>query len=798
MLKKFESITHLGIFNNFIWDSSVRNNGGSVQSLSQINILYGRNYSGKTTLSRIMRALETGHLSDKYESPSFALKFSDNSIINERNFSSHRKNIRVFNEDFIRDNLRFVINPDESIESFAVLGSDNNRIEEEIAKLEAELDLNIADNETVSENYQKAKNEHTIAATNLERQLEKKATDRAIGIKYKSNIFGDQNYNINKIRSDINTVTSLDYTAIADNHKIEYENLISEQVLDRISNFHIHNLRIKDLSLKTEYLVTKEIVKSNKIDELVKDATLHRWVYEGRKHHKDKREKCAFCDNYISENRWLELERHFDEESVRLENDIALLLGEIDLHKHAVINSLVIDKSNFYSRFHTQVNDLITRLDTDIKSYATSLDGLISQLRDRQNDILNAKSFVMPPDYSTTLAQVFSDYRTLCTESDRFSEICGSEQKKAQNALRLKEVSDYLVTIDYQGQLTSIQTLKHTLDVAVKEKNRITDEIKNKENLIRSKKGELNDEEKGAEKVNEYLNNFFGHHFLKLKPIILNGEIENPNKRIRFDVMRDDKKAYHLSEGEVSLLAFCYFLAKLDDINTKDTKPIIWIDDPISSLDGNHIFFVYSLISANIVSAGKFEQLFISTHNLDFLKYLKQLIVKYIDTHGAKKEYSKDYFIITRHEKNSKIKVMPKYMREYVTEFNYLFDQIYKCSLIHEVDDINYTTFYNFGNNARKFFEIYLYYKYPDIGMNETTLEKFFGADSVPALLSNRINNEYSHLSGVFERGATPIEVPEMLSTAKKIIERLKAIDLDQYEALLKSIGEQANEVQAP
>nr|WP_246308021.1 AAA family ATPase [Chitinibacter bivalviorum] len=79
------------------------------------------------------------------------------------------------------------------------------------------------------------------------------------------------------------------------------------------------------------------------------------------------------------------------------------------------------------------------------------------------------------------------------------------------------------------------------------------------------------------------MNNFFGHRFLKLKAEQEQGE---GAKRVRFEVIRDNKKAHHLSEGECSLLAFCYFLAKLDDIATRDTKPVIWIDDPISSLDG--------------------------------------------------------------------------------------------------------------------------------------------------------------------------------------------------------------------
>jgi predicted negative regulator of RcsB-dependent stress response len=44
-------------------------------------------------------------------------------------------------------------------------------------------------------------------------------------------------------------------------------------------------------------------------------------------------------------------------------------------------------------------------------------------------------------------------------------------------------------------------------------------------------------------------------------------------------------------------------------------------------------------------------------------------------------------------------------------------------------------------------------------------------------------------LAEAFERGATPVEVPEMQSVAKQIVARLQ-LDEDQYNALLKSIGE--------
>lgn len=229
-------------------------------------------------------------------------------------------------------------------------------------------------------------------------------------------------------------------------------------------------------------------------------------------------------------------------------------------------------------------------------------------------------------------------------------------------------------------------------------------------------------------------------------------------------------------------------MAKLEDIDTKGSKPIIWIDDPISSLDGNHIFFVFSLLKSEIVDRNIFEQLFISTHNLEFLKYLKRLTGGIKLPNSKFQKYIRAFFLINRHEKIAQILAMPKYLKEYITEFNFLFEQVYKCTEIEAVDDSNYTLFYNFGNNARKFLEIYLYYKYPDASKDTEKLKKFFGTDPVPAILTDRINNEYSHLCGVFERGATPVEVPEMKKTADLIINKLKG-DRDQYESLLKSIN---------
>ncbi|HBC3378288.1 TPA: AAA family ATPase [Vibrio cholerae] len=798
MLKKIQHIKKLGVFDDFSWDSEVKNKGGAVQNFVDINIIYGRNYSGKTTLSRIARALETRTLSDKYGAPSFQLKFADNSDVTLAALTTHDKNIRVFNEDFIRDNLRFITNPDDSIEPFAILGDDNNKIEKEIEALEAELGSSIegqetglfADKKQAAVAYNNAFSAHKQSNDSLEKQLGDKATNKDIGIKYKPERFGDQNYTITKLKADITTVSSPDFQPLTSEQVSEHEKLIDEKVLPAIPNFSPPKLSFLSLAQQVETLVTKPISESDKIQALVKDAVLNRWVNEGRTHHRNKHEKCAFCDNDISAERWAELDKHFDEESEQLEKSIDALLAKIETENQTVHAALTIDQSVFYSKFHSQLTALDLRLKAATNDYQLALGYLAKQLKARKGDILNAKDYESLDDDTAKLTQIWQEYSELCAQSELFSSSLAGEQTKAKADLRLKEVADYLLTIDYQTQLNSIETLQQKRDEAQQAQATINEDITKKQAQVTAKKRELNDEEKGAKKVNEYLNNFFGHQFLTLEAKKDEGPTQEA-KRIRFEVIRDGKKAYHLSEGECSLLAFCYFLAKLDDVATKDSKPIIWIDDPISSLDGNHIFFIYSLLNAEVVEKGKFAQLFVSTHNLDFLKYLRMLNGKYIDPAGSGKlkSYQKDFFVVIRQGKFSTIQSMPDYLKKYITEFNYLFHQIYKCANVESVNDANFNSFYNFANNARKFFEIYLYYKYPDQTSDEDKLKLFFGDEKIPAVLVDRINNEFSHLKGCFESGSIPVDVPEMQTAARQIIERLKQ-DNEQFSSLMRSVGE--------
>lgn len=785
MITKVKSIKNLAVFQDYIWDTSIGDT-----KFKEINVIYGRNYSGKTTLSRIIRALEKGAISNKYDHPEFEVSIKDGTDVSQINLTAHDKKIRVFNEDFVKDNLKFIVNPEESINSFAILGG-NTTLETEIANLNSELGKPDEGSETgLYLELKNAKQLETIATQAfysshdaLYQQLNHKAINNPNGIKYKSEIYGDQNYSNPKLENDIAAVLQPSFSQLTDSEVTQKLTLLNEKVNPDISSISKVNLDLKAIDDKAKQLVTKSISNSDKIEELVKDSILNRWVKEGKHLHKDKLELCSFCGNEISDERWKELDSHFDEESEKLEKEIDSAIDQSQSALNSLDSLLDINKSSFYSKFHSDLDRLTSLRRQIVTGIKLELTRVRDQLQNRKDDLLNVKSYVSTKDNSKRLEWCWVIFENFKIAANSYTASIGSEQTNAKRLLRLREVSDFVKTIQYASVLANIQALRVSADLATENKNVSSRKINAHIQLIGEKERLMNDEEKGALKVNEYLNNFFGHDFLTLQAI---EEAENAGaKKIRFEIIRNGRKAHHLSEGECSLIAFCYFMAKLEDIETKGSKPIIWIDDPISSLDSNHIFFVYSLINSEIVAKKDFEQFFVSTHNLDFLKYLKRLPDK-------KKTES---FIVLRDGQTSQLRLMPNYLKDYVTEFNFLFHQIYLCAKGDINDDLNHSVYYNFGNNSRKFLEALLFYKYPcridnqTNGANSKRLLKYFGENNQATILTDRVNNELSHLEEIFDRGMIPIDIPEMKKVAQFILDKIRDNDSDQFEALLQSIG---------
>lgn len=784
-IKKVQFIKRMAVFQDFNWDPVIRDSGNNIAEFKEINIFFGRNYSGKTTLSRIVRALETGVISEKYENPEFNLALNDNRIISQHSLLNHGQTVRVFNEDFVKENLRFIIDDSHSINSFAILGDDNNKIEGEISTHEFELGSDLESTglfgklKEAKDFFDSAKKSYDDTSTRLEDKLKDKANKAGTGIKH-NKTYGDANYNVPKLKKDLETISTDKYAALTEEKIDELHQLLKEEAKPVVPESTDLNLKFSALSKTTKELIEKKISVSEPIQELLDDAVLQAWVRTGRQQHEFKRSTCGFCGNPLPENLWGKLDKHFNQESEQLRNNIDGLLRQVESEISRIPNILNINSSAFYAKFVGEVDEIKLDIESTLQKYKSSLELLVEALTERNDNIFKHLIFIDPQDVSVSLNNLRIKYEDMRIKSNQFTESLIPSQNDAKKKLRLHEVSTFGVNIQYSTECADIVNLKNESENAEVARDLASKQVTDKKLEIAALKGQLKDESKGAERVNDILNNYFGNQSLFLKAV--ENTEDKHNKTYQFEITRNDKKAYHLSEGECSLIAFCYFMAKLNDVETKGNMPIIWIDDPISSLDANHVFFVYSLINAEIVKSEKFNQLFVSTHNLDFLKYLKRLP-------GASNNKKSQYFIIQRSGKTSNISLMPGYLKNYVTEFNFLFHQLYKCANADISNDDNHDSYYNFGNNSRKFLEVFLYYKYPNAIDSDDKLARFFGDDTLASSLIDRINNEYSHLSGVFERSVMPIDVPEMKSTAQFILNKIREKDIDQYNALLSSIG---------
>lgn len=787
MIKKFSKINY-GSYQNFLWSDSL-------PEFKTLNILYGRNYAGKTTLSRILRSFEIKEPHPDYPNTTFEINVENNNTLNESHIKDENKDlcIRVYNRDFVKENLSFLINDNTqgaNIKAFSsiVVGKDNvnNQTKRENLKQQLGNQKDKEYNIEASGLYmalENLKNEQEIINKQLkEKDQSKQLSKKAQEIKANPNFIKQgRNYDITTIKKDINKKiedkNNITRYKLTQQLQEKHRNIIKDEQKETI-NFKIsfQQNNFSQIANTAKILIEKEIIAKESIE-----SDLRKWLEKGLELHKHDNKKCKFCENPLSEKRFEWLIEHIQDDNDdkrEFKNNLAEWLKNFESYKVAIDKILPLKKDDFYTENKDEFDKLKENLIKNVENYNKELKLIKDKILVKQDNVFENLQFDMDTikDYSQDIQKDLQLIQKLCNENNEKTQTLSQAQEKAQESLRLDEVAKFAEAIKYFETQVEIKSLNDEREKKETEIQSKKDEIQDIETQIKMLESSLSDEKSGAYKVNEYLKHFFGHNQLEFKSI--------PNKKGEFEIHRAGQIAKNLSEGECSLLAFCYFVAKLQDKDTKDKKPIIWIDDPISSLDNNHIFFIFSLIDSEIAKSKNYTQLFISTHNLEFLKYLKRLV---------KNKKQLEFFYIENVDKNSQIKLLPKYLSQYTTEFNYLFEQIYNFQNIEneQDEDKKIMLTYNFGNNLRKFLEIYLFFKYPCIEQDSSDsnkMAKFFNNSILTASLVNRYQNEYSHLKDMIEKGMKPIDIAESKKIAKFVIETIKTKDNEQFNALLESI----------
>ena len=278
----------------------------------------------------------------------------------------------------------------------------------------------------------------------------------------------------------------------------------------------------------------------------------------------------------------------------------------------------------------------------------------------------------------------------------------------------------------------------------------------------------ISDVKKGANEINKILKRLFiGNSNIELKIEQKhndNGDLIDITKLYR----NDGKPAENLSDGERTAIAFAHYFTKIQDsINNKTSRnEILFIDDPISSLDKNHIYSISVMIKEVI---DRFNQTFVTTHNYELYRLLKR-----------KKENSANYYYVKRVGDCSIIEELPQELKQYDSEYEYFFHQLYEFNQNNTNADI-----YLIGHCARRFLDNYLEYKIPNNLNPADKLIKYIkaiGEDETKYSILYRIVNDESHVHPeiLFDKGY-------LVNAIALLIDTIQMYDKLHYETLMES-----------
>ena len=749
----------------------------------RINIFYGRNYSGKSTYSKIFQSIELKQLPEKYENIDFEVKLANHRIIKSNEIGSDLPiDCKVFNQQFIDDNI--YLHNDNKLNSFQIsIGSDTN---ETLKKIE---DIRLNELKPRNEKLSQVESDITKKQKKLkssENDLNSKLRTTASKIKNLKNpsvVVGNK-YDIRDIKEEFKKYSAHfpilplqdDEKAVAELEKnveqakirILEKNINKPQKIDLVSFDKNFNFTL--FLENTKKLLSKVVSVSNILDEYKDSPDKINWIKHGVDIHGDNPEKCVFCGNGIDGELIKNLKLAFSDELSSLENELVLQNNRIksEIQKLDAIPN--INKEDYFKDSVSDIQNINKEIENNINNRKRVLEILESKISEKQRDIfskieINDLNWI---DFSEIQVEINSLYDGTIKQIEQFED----RKTKSIDFLRRYYIVKEFPVSEFTKLSQEVDQLEEYINENSKEQKKLKEEKEKFEQDIIELEGSLKSESEAAKRINMILQNSLAHSEMSLKSV-------DDEEGIYFEVSRNEERAYNLSEGEKSLIAFAYYITRLESLSTEEkSKTILFIDDPVSSLDENNIIYIYNLIFC-LLEKKEFLQYFLSTHNLDFLKYTNRFSNK------------KDYYLIEKIKEaenipsKSYIKKLPTHLSNKVTEFVFLFEQIYRVATEDEHEN-NFSVFYNFPNNGRKFIETLLYFKYPDYKTkNDDKIINYFGDENAPFM--QRINNEYSHGEDRFDRTRNPINTCEFKHDARIILGALHRNDPEQFKSFLNN-----------
>lgn len=574
-----------------------------------INIIYGKNGTGKSSICRLMKE-----------------QWKDKEVCI----------FRGFNE---------LLDENEKLNAI-VLGEDNSKINKEVTSLEEKISGIEREIEEKKENIEEPeegddrvnlfteKRDLENQKTKKENREDKIYTAGASKVKQKGSLslFDGKQYDKNNFKNDLKEAKEQGKLSKEEIKTLrETITVVEKDNVDEINSVFID---LKEEQKEIKSLLEKTVKPTENILELKNDPQKQEFAKAGLGCHKPN-ENCAFCGNVITKERYEKVKSYFSSDDIEaFENEIKDKLKIIEENIKSEDENINIDEKLFYPEFQEKIKALKKEIMLVAQERRNVLNSLKSSLKEKKGklfkkmDILNEK---MPED----LKEKINEYNEIAKENNQYTKDLERNKEEARKKYRYHEINVFLKeknknNKNYDGELESIKGEIQTLEGRIEEKDAEIREIKNKIDELNK---DIDNKKKEKEslladtKNTEILANNINNKIKSTVNFSLYRKEENGQEFYEIKEKIDGREETtrpitKLSDGEKNIIAFLYFIESLNEPDKKDREKIIVFDDPMNSNDDTMQYLITSEIE-NIVKSiypNKKDKLILLTHNAHFYR----------------------------------------------------------------------------------------------------------------------------------------------------------------------------------
>lgn len=659
----------------------------------RMNIVYGRNGSGKSSIARAFREQQADY-QQKHPGRSYCLSFDakGNSLPVDA-----QERLFVFNEDFIDDNVKFsggglksIVRIGASAELEGPIEETRNRIE----KLIKELEPLQKESEELA-----GKGDKSVKAA--DNKLRDGLKDRFIA---RLNKLEGRDHNLSS--SLISSVLNSPYSEAGNIPILEEDKSLNEEIdrylslqegspiawqipdlsglpdLDSINNLLVQAIRPAEMS-DQERAILDDLSNSLAAENFIaKTETLI--VKNGRDY-------CPLCHQSVSADHKHLLEQRIirfrDRQVEDFKENIRAALKEISLIPDTIPDIPAVDKDSI-EKGHQSIS---------------SLNNFITSVRESLEKKLVNPFSTMPmidkKEWETTVSSSLNAFNKIAEEVSAYN------QKLQEKAKLLSDIKQRNVALAARENRIWIEELKRrndrkeNLDSDI---NVLQDKVRTQEYALKTLQGQLDQIDDAREQINYYLGIIFGDRKLRL----VNATKDSYKLQLKTDKGYKDIPTRSISSGERNALAFAYFFACVLEKKNKNydygEPTLLVIDDPVSSFDAENKAGVLSLMSdqcKKILKGNPDSKILVFTHDQTALRTLCEHRSQFFSND---KEQTENFLQLTQsHKLNirkcSNIRGNMEYYSDLMTIFNFA----------QSNDPEDFDNFDTVGNTIRSFAECF-------------------------------------------------------------------------------------------